>query len=293
MTVSLPRVDFQKVSVYLANAGGIDKRPSKVFGSIIMNIISNSSCTTVHDIPAETTNSQPLFEKRLQQQSGSRFTLQGTKLVDIKAKTVKWEVSNFSPGRTFDTVRCMKDRLGGFLSEDISRRSMVSSRTCTTYKYTRIEGSKICDTYILQIQKGSSSPCANGQSGSISLFGKNERDKKPTHDSGGKGNMGILFTQSDPTYCRIPAGDFKYQGRQGFQGNEKFVKQMDIKQANISETDTGFRTSGCGSVCIWVVPPDPKVDKLATRSACMEGGCISNKLDTPKSICLPIFCSYR
>ena len=98
--------------------------------------------------------------------------------------------------------------------------------------------------------KGPSSPCANGQSSSISLFGKNGRKKNPTHDSGDKGNMGILFKQSDHTYCRIPAGDFKYQGRQGFQGNEKFVKRMDIKQANISETDTGFKTSlhqGCAT----------------------------------------------
>ena len=60
---------------------------------------------------------------------------------------------------------------------------MVSCRTGTTYKYTRAESSKICDTYILQIQKGSNSPCTNGQSSSISLFGKNGRDKKPTHDS--------------------------------------------------------------------------------------------------------------
>ena len=105
--------------------------------------------------------------------------------------------------------------------------------------------------------------------------------------------MGILFSQSDHTYCRIPVGDFKYLGREDFQGNEKFVKRMDIKQANISETNTGFRTSGYGSVCIQVVLPDPKVHKLATRSACMDGGCISNKLDTPKSIRPPTFCSYR
>ena len=60
---------------------------------------------------------------------------------------------------------------------------MVSCRTATTYKYTRAEGSKICDTCILQVQKGSNSPCTNGQSSSISLFGKNGRGKKPTHDS--------------------------------------------------------------------------------------------------------------
>ena len=144
------RVDFQMLSGYFVNAGAVNKRPSKAFGNII-NIINNSSCTTVHEVPAEITNPEPLFEKRLQQQSSSRSTLQGgTKLVDIKLKTVKWEVSNFSTSRTFDTVRCIKDRLGDFLSEDINRGSMVSSRTGTAYKYTRTEGSNICDTFIFQ-----------------------------------------------------------------------------------------------------------------------------------------------
>ena len=82
----------------------------------------------------------------------------------------------------------------------------------------------------MQIQKRFSSPLANGKSSSINLFGNNERDKKPTHHSGSKGNMGILFSQLDHSYCRIPAGDFKNQDGQGFQGNEKFVKRMDIKK---------------------------------------------------------------
>ena len=74
------------------------------------------------------------------------------------------------------------------------------------------------------------------------LFDKNGRDKKPTHDPRCKGNRGVLFSQSDHNYCRITAGHFKYQGRQGFQGNEKIFRRIDIKQANISETDTGFRS---------------------------------------------------
>ena len=45
------RVDFQKVSGYIVNAGGVNKRPSKAFNSI-----SNSSCTIIHEVPAETTN---------------------------------------------------------------------------------------------------------------------------------------------------------------------------------------------------------------------------------------------
>ena len=62
---------------------------AKLLGNIINNSISNSSCTSVLEVPAETTNSQARFKN--------------------------------------------------------------------TYKYTRTEGSKICDTYILQLQKGSSS----------------------------------------------------------------------------------------------------------------------------------------
>ena len=96
------------------------------------------------------------------------------------------DVIDFSPGITFKIARCIQDRLGCFLSEQINRRSMVSSRTSSAYKYTGKESSKICDTFILQKQKGSSSPSTYGQSSSISLFGKNGRDKKRTHDSGDK-----------------------------------------------------------------------------------------------------------
>ena len=68
-------------------------------------------------------------------------------------------------------------QVGGHSVRRHRRRSIGLSRTETAYKYTGIAGSKICDTYILQIQKGSSSPCANGQSKQlISLFRKNGRD---------------------------------------------------------------------------------------------------------------------
>ena len=61
------RVDSQKVSGYISNAGDVSKRPSKTYGNIIINNISNSSCTTVHEVPAETIKSQHLFHKRLKQ----------------------------------------------------------------------------------------------------------------------------------------------------------------------------------------------------------------------------------
>ena len=54
-------------------------------------------------------------------------------------------------------------------------------------------------------------------------------DKETTHESGGKRNMGILFSPSDHNYSRVPTRDCEYQGRQGLKKNEKFVNRVDIK----------------------------------------------------------------
>ena len=98
---------------------------------------------------------------------------------------------------------------------------LISSRTSSGYKYSRTEASKIYDIYIQQIQKGSSSPCANGKSSSISLFGNNG------------GTRNLLMIQEAKEIWELCFAFFKYKGRQGLQGNEKLVKRMDIKQANV------------------------------------------------------------
>ena len=56
------RIDFQNVSGYVVNAGSANKRPPKAFGRIIIDSINNLSCPIVHEVTAEATNPQPLFE---------------------------------------------------------------------------------------------------------------------------------------------------------------------------------------------------------------------------------------
>ena len=63
---------------------------------------------------------------------------------------------------------------GMILSEDISSKSMVSNRTSAAYKYTGIEGSKICHTHNLQIQKGSSRLCVNRHQAALAYLVKME-----------------------------------------------------------------------------------------------------------------------
>ena len=193
--------------------------------------------------------------------------------------------SNFSPSITFDTVRCMKDRFTDFLKTSLGG-AWCQAGQALHINILELRAAKFA---ILLFSKYKQSMWKWKIIRSFSLFGKNGRDKKPTHDSGGKGNMRIFFSQSDHIYCRIPARGFKYHSRQSSQVNEKFTKRMDIKRANVPENNTGFQASGCGSVCIQDGPPDPMVHNLATRSIHMDDGCISNKLDTPKSTHPPTF----
>ena len=51
---------------------------------------------------------------------------------------------------------------------------MVSNRTSAAFKYTGIEGSKICHTHILQIQKASSRLCVNRQQAALAYLVKME-----------------------------------------------------------------------------------------------------------------------
>ena len=151
------RVDFQKVSGYIVNTEGVNKRHNKSFGNIIISNLSNFSCTTVHEVPAETKNSQPLFEKRLQVQSSSRC-----RLVDIKPKSVKWEVSNFSLGRNFDTsktgwkVFCQKTSIGEvFLQAEHTLHINILE--------LKLRPSKFALLTFCRYKKRSSSSYANGQ----------------------------------------------------------------------------------------------------------------------------------
>ena len=87
-TLEKGRVNFQKMSEYIAKARSVNKTPSQDNGDIIINSISNYFCTILYEVLAETTNQQPFFENRLQQKSTSRSILYGaTKLVDIKPNT--------------------------------------------------------------------------------------------------------------------------------------------------------------------------------------------------------------
>ena len=204
------RVNFQKLSGCIVNSGGVDKRSSKAFGNIIINSISNFSCTTVHEVLEETRNSQPLFEKRLQQQSSSRSTLQGgTKVVDIKAKSFKWEVSNFSPGRILIQSNSSKTGWrGAFCQKTSIVRAWTQAEQALHINILELRATKFA-ILIFSSYKKDLTVHVQMNNQAVSLFGKNRRDRKPTRASGGKGNMGILSSQSHHTFCRIPVRDFK------------------------------------------------------------------------------------
>ena len=97
-----------------------------------------------------------------------------TKLVDIKPKLSNGKSANSYQVELLIKSDALKTISGMVLSEDINTRSMVSSRTSATFKFTGTECNKFCHTYILQIQKGSSSSCANGHQAALTYLVKIE-----------------------------------------------------------------------------------------------------------------------
>ena len=167
------------------------------------------------------------------------------------------------------TVRYIKYRMVGFFSEDISMEKMFSHRTGAAHKYTKTDDSKLCNTNILQMQKESSSPCANRQLSSISLTSKNEEGQETY-------SWFFFFSQSDQRTLNIKTDK---ASRDTKNSSCKWISNKLMFQELI-------KTSGPLGVDLFAstLSSDFKVYNLVTRSTCMDGGCISNELDKPKSI---------
>ena len=212
-SISILRNFYIRIRVYLdtsetiVNAGGVNKRPSQAFGNIIINSVSNSSFTTVHEIPAETTNLQPLFEKRLQQQSSSRCTLQ---------RGISNLYQSLSYGRSVTS-----HQVEVLIESDASKTGWRAfyKKTSIAGVWSQAEQALHINILGLRAEKFAilTFSIYNKELAALAYLVKMGRTAAPTHDSGGKENMVIFFSQSDHTYCGIPAKDFKYQGRQGFQ----------------------------------------------------------------------------
>lgn len=71
------RVDIQKVSGYVVNAGNISKGLCKDIDVTIINSIGNSSCPTAYEVPSETDKSTAFVWIKIKQQIVSTSPLKG------------------------------------------------------------------------------------------------------------------------------------------------------------------------------------------------------------------------
>ena len=228
--------NLQKLTGYIFNARGVNKRPSKAFGNIITKALAIIPVT--HEVPAETANSQPLFEKRLQQQSSSRCTLQGgTKLVDITLS-----LSNGRPVISHQVERLIQSdalkTVWGSFSQKSSIAVWSQPEQALHINIIQLRAAKFVILTFCRSKKNLGFHVQMDYQALAYLV--KMRDKKPTHDSGGKRNMGIWFSQSDYT---IPVGDFKYQGRQSiriptFCSYRESVSQSNEVQVYVDHNNT-------------------------------------------------------
>ena len=164
---------------------------------------------------------------------------------------------------------------------------MVSSRTGTAYKYTRSEGSKICDKFC-KYKKDLAVPVQMDNPAALAYLVKMRGKKILLMIQETKEIWEFCLTNLITLTAGYLPGTLNTRADKASKEMKNSSSEWILNKPIFQKLIQALRPA-----CIKVVLLDPKVHKLATISTCMDGGWISDKLDTPKSISLPTFCSYR
>ena len=118
------------------------RRLNKVNRETRINCPSNTACTNSSSVLATFPNpGMKTFEMLSCQSTYRPGCKRRTFLVDRKFKALQWKVSYFASSRLRYISRCINQRVGGHMSRDINRRTMVRGGTESSHQHTRAEGS--------------------------------------------------------------------------------------------------------------------------------------------------------
>ena len=123
-----------------------------------------------------------------------------------------------------------KKRLGGCLSRDQNRESVVQEQTGSTYKSTGTFSHEIWHLDICQNVENVSYEYPGRQHDNLDLFAENGRDKESRTNADLKRNLGVSAWAGDHDYCRTFTRKFQLQGRFGISATERFLRMKTVLQ---------------------------------------------------------------
>ena len=253
--------------------------------SSFINSNSCSSSTFAVLIFATSTNSRVSREEKLQC-TGSviKRSVGGNSVVDRKPDAVQRESSNLTSPSVDHNFRCLSSDFGCNLSGTNHRRPMDSRGTKTPYKYTGAEGSQIGYFNIYPYApKSKVNSLTNGQYCGSAIYSQNGGNPQQSLNGHKQRDLGLLATERDHNYCRVPTWSFESRSRFPVAVYEG-LEQMETKTPDFSGTlqfkgDTRHR-----SLCISSLPPTFLLYFLETGPIQQGERCISKVMEIPKGI---------
>ena len=180
-------------------------------------------------------------------------------------------------------------RVGGSFSGTNNRRPMDSRGTKTPYKYTGAEGSQIGYFNIYPYAPRSKvNSLTNGRYCGSVIYSQNGGNPQQSLIGHKQRDLGLLATERDHNYCRVPTWGFESRSRFPVAVYEG-LERMETKTADFSGTlqfkgDTRHR-----SFCISSLPPTSLLYFLETGPIQQGERCISKVMEITKGICFSTF----
>ena len=258
--------------------------------SFFINSNSCSSSSFAVPIFATSTNSRVSREEKLQC-TGSviKRSEGGNSVVDRKPDAVQRGSSNLTSPSIDHNFRCLSSELEGSLSGSSNRRPMDSRGTKTPYKYTGAEGSKIGYFNIYPYAPRSKvNSLTNGQYCGPAIYSQNGGNPQQSLIGHKQRDLGLLATERDHNYCRVPTWGFESKSRFSVTVYEG-LERMETKTADFSGNLQFKRDTRHRSLCISNLPPTSLLYFLETGPIQKGERCISKVMEIPKGICFSIF----
>ena len=210
----------------------------------------------------------------------------GVKMVDSTPRCLERQVLDHPGTRHGLDFRCVKERVGGNMGGSDNPRVVESGGNGTPHKCPGAVGSNFCSQVIHTEQEKSP----------YSSFGRQFGDSSPYHQNGGnqvgqtrkfdEGTLGVLFSETDHSYCKPHSGYREYQCRPAVSG-VLGLEQLETRSASVSEVEPSPGTSKCGSVCRQVECPVEQICQLETGSSSHGNRCFPTQLGGDSRLCLP------
>ena len=122
-------------------------------------------------------------------------------MVGQQSGTLQWSIGYTTTGTGLYSDKCIQKRLGGCLSNDQNRESVVQEGTGSTYKLTGAFSHKTCHLDICQNVENVSYTYPDRQHDGLDLFAENRRVKESRTNTNLKRNFGVSPWAGDHDYC--------------------------------------------------------------------------------------------